>query len=169
MGHPARAVLPERGVPIATEKKQRTWSRALGFPQCGFSKPTSPGARFEKIYSRTVIEHQDPAESRDRGVRAWGFWITVVHKKAGLGRSLFFSPLLSEPQNPLKVRERSWKESGFGFWLDHTTGLLALAFRDANVDAPRRHLGVFLLAHEIDLGGADIGVPREFPHLVHRG
>src|SRR5271166_6115597 len=49
------------------------------------------------------------------------------------------------------------------------TGSLALASRDANVDAPRRRLGVFLLAHEIDLGGADIGVPGELPHLVHRG
>jgi hypothetical protein len=38
------------------------------------------------------------------------------------------------------------KKSRFGVWLDHATGSLALASRDANVDAPRRHLGVFLLA-----------------------
>ena len=53
--------------------------------------------------------------------------------------------------------------------MESAAGSLALASRDANVDAPRRHLGVFLLAHEIDLGGADIGVPGELPHLVHRG
>ena len=37
----------------------------------------------------------------------------------------------------------------------------ARASRDANVDSPRRHLGVFLLAHEVDLGRPDIGVPGE--------
>ena len=31
---------------------------------------------------------------------------------------------------------------------------------------PGRHLGVFLLADEVDLGGADVGVAGEFPHLV---
>src|SRR5512135_987282 len=46
---------------------------------------------------------------------------------------------------------------------------LALASRQANMDAPRRHLGVLLLAHEVDLGGADIGVPGELAHLVQRG
>ena len=35
---------------------------------------------------------------------------------------------------------------------------LALASHQANLDAPRRYLGVFLLAHEIKLGGPDIGV-----------
>ena len=48
-------------------------------------------------------------------------------------------------------------------------GVARLGSYDADLDAPRRHLGVFLLAHEIDLGGADIGVPGELPHLVHRG
>src|SRR5271165_6652020 len=44
---------------------------------------------------------------------------------------------------------------------------LARASRDANVDAPRRYLGVFLLAHEVELGRPDIGVPGELAHLVH--
>jgi hypothetical protein len=35
------------------------------------------------------------------------------------------------------------------------TGSLALSSRDTNLDPPCRHLGVFLLAHEGDLGGAD--------------
>ncbi len=48
-----------------------------------------------------VIENQDLAESRDCGVRALGFSITVVHEKACLGRSLFFAPLLSEAQHAL--------------------------------------------------------------------
>ena len=44
----------------------------------------------------------------------------------------------------------------------------ARASRDANLDAPRRYLSsVFLLPHEVDLGGADIGVPGELAHLVH--
>ena len=46
---------------------------------------------------------------------------------------------------------------------------LARASRDANVDPPRRHLGVFLLAHEVELGGPDIGVAGELAHLVQRG
>src|SRR5512135_3917176 len=46
---------------------------------------------------------------------------------------------------------------------------LALASRQANLDPPRRHLGVLLLTHEVDLGGAEIGVPGELAHLVQRG
>src|SRR5512135_982195 len=46
---------------------------------------------------------------------------------------------------------------------------LVLASRQADMDAPRRHLGVLLLTHEVDLGRADIGVPGELAHLVHRG
>ena len=42
---------------------------------------------------------------------------------------------------------------------------LGLASRDANVDAPRRHLGVFLLAREVELGRPDIRVPGELAHL----
>jgi hypothetical protein len=37
------------------------------------------------------------------------------------------------------------------------------------LNAPRRHLGVFLLADEVKLGGADVAVPREFCYLVHSG
>src|SRR5271157_251508 len=37
----------------------------------------------------------------------------------------------------------------------------------ADLDAAGGDLGVFLLADEVELGGADVGVPREFPHLVH--
>ena len=48
------------------------------------------------------------------------------------------------------------------------TDSLAFASREANVDAPRRHLGVFLLAHEVELGRPDIRVPGELAHLVHR-
>ncbi len=76
------------------------------------SQNPSPAARFEKTHSRTVIENQDPAESRDRGVRAWGFSITVVHEKAGVGRSLFFSPLLSEPQGEPRGRSGGDNEAG---------------------------------------------------------
>ena len=45
-------------------------------------------------------------------------------------------------------------------------GSLALSSRHADLDPPRRHLGVFLLADEVDLGGADVGVAGELPHLV---
>ena len=48
-------------------------------------------------------------------------------------------------------------------------GSLALASRQADLDPPGRHLGVLLLADEVDLGGADVGVAGEFAHLVHRG
>src|SRR5512135_941392 len=48
-------------------------------------------------------------------------------------------------------------------------GSLARTSRDANVDAPRRDLRVLLAAHEVDLGRADVGMPGEFAHLVHRG
>ncbi len=40
--------------------------------------------------------------------------------------------------------------------------------READLDAPGRHRGVFLLADEVDLGRADVGVAGELPHLVHR-
>ena len=43
---------------------------------------------------------------------------------------------------------------------------LVLAPRQADLDLPGRHLGVFLLADEVDLGGADVGVAGELPHLV---
>ena len=36
---------------------------------------------------------------------------------------------------------------------------LAFASRHADLDSPRRHLGVFLLSHEIDLGRPDIRMP----------
>jgi hypothetical protein len=45
----------------------------------------------------------------------------------------------------------------------------ARAPRDADVDAPRRHLGVFLLAHEVELGRAVLGVSGELAHLVEQG
>jgi hypothetical protein len=48
------------------------------------------------------------------------------------------------------------------------TDSLVLASRQSDLDAPRRHLGVFLLAHEVDLGCPDIRVPGELAHLVHR-
>src|SRR5512144_2155166 len=47
-------------------------------------------------------------------------------------------------------------------------GSLARASRDANVDPPRRHLGVLLLAREVELGRPDIGVPGELAHFVER-
>ncbi len=46
---------------------------------------------------------------------------------------------------------------------------LALASRHANVDSPRRDLGVFLLTHEVELGRPDIGMPGKLAHLVERG
>jgi len=42
----------------------------------------------------------------------------------------------------------------------------AIGSREADLDAPGGHLGVFLLADEVDLGGADVGVVGELPHLV---
>src|SRR5208337_3040231 len=44
---------------------------------------------------------------------------------------------------------------------------LALTSRHANVDSPRRHLGVFLLGHEVELGRSDIRMPGKLAHLVH--
>src|SRR5512135_821445 len=49
--------------------------------------------------------------------------------------------------------------------MESAVGSLARASRDADVDAPRRHLGVFLVAHEVELGRPDIGVPGELAHL----
>jgi hypothetical protein len=48
-------------------------------------------------------------------------------------------------------------------------GLLTLASGQADLDFPGRHLGVFLLANEINLGRPYVGVACEFPHLVHGG
>ena len=62
------------------------------------SQNPSPGARFEKTHSRTVIENQDPAESNGRDVSAWGLSKTTVCEIGSPGRSLFFAPLLSEPR-----------------------------------------------------------------------
>ena len=45
-------------------------------------------------------------------------------------------------------------------------GSLAPGTCQPDLDAPGRHLGVFLLADEVDLGGADVGVAGELPHLV---
>jgi hypothetical protein len=38
---------------------------------------------------------------------------------------------------------------------------------DADLDAPGRHLAVLLLAHEVQLGGADVAVAGELTDLVH--
>src|SRR5262245_28009134 len=38
---------------------------------------------------------------------------------------------------------------------------------DADADAPCGDLAVLLLADEVQLGGAYVGVPGELPHLVH--
>ena len=46
------------------------------------------------------------------------------------------------------------------------TGSFAPASRQADLDAAGRHLGVFLLPREVNLGGADVGVPGEFADLV---
>ena len=37
-----------------------------------------------------------------------------------------------------------------------------------DVDPPGRHLGVFLLADEVNLSGADVGVAGKLPYFVHR-
>ena len=39
------------------------------------------------------------------------------------------------------------------------TGSLALASRDADLDPPCRYFGVFLLANEVELRRADVGMP----------
>src|SRR5262249_20917179 len=46
---------------------------------------------------------------------------------------------------------------------------LAPSSRKPNLDAPRRHLGVFLFPHEVDLGRPDIGMASKLADLVHRG
>ena len=45
-----------------------------------------------------IIENQIPVESRGFAQRSCGFSNTVVYKNPAHGRSLLFSPLLSEPQ-----------------------------------------------------------------------
>src|SRR5437773_137566 len=52
--------------------------------------------------------------------------------------------------------------------LDPVMSSLALASRQADLDPPRRLFGVFLLAHEVDLGRADVGMAGELADLVHR-
>jgi hypothetical protein len=47
-------------------------------------------------------------------------------------------------------------------------GSLSLGTCEPDLDAPGRHLGVFFFADEVDLGGADVGVPSELAHLMHR-
>jgi hypothetical protein len=37
----------------------------------------------------------------------------------------------------------------------------------ADLNLPGRHLGIFLLADEVKFGDSDLGMTREFPHLVH--
>jgi hypothetical protein len=65
------------------------------------------------------------------------------------------------------TRQRSKeKKSRFRFWLDHTPGLLALASREANVDAPCRHLRIFLFPDKVNLGCSDIRVTGKLAHLV---
>src|SRR5208282_3083211 len=40
--------------------------------------------------------------------------------------------------------------------------------READLDAPRRHVRVFFLADKVEFGRPDVGVAGELPHLVHR-
>jgi hypothetical protein len=51
--------------------------------------------------------------------------------------------------------------SGRGFRSGSGRGGARLGSYDADLDVPGRHLGVFLLAHEVDLGRPDIRVPGE--------
>jgi hypothetical protein len=46
--------------------------------------------------------------------------------------------------------------------LNHMVGSLSCTSRHPYLDPPRRDFGVLLAAHEVDLGGPDIGVPGEF-------
>src|SRR5258707_5026495 len=62
-----------------------------------------------------LIENPEPAKSRGFTRRSWDFSITIVCAKACQGRSLFFSPLLSEARLRLATerleeaqRERIW-------------------------------------------------------------
>jgi hypothetical protein len=41
-----------------------------------------------------------------------------------------------------------------------------LAPGHTDLNPPRRHLGILFFSDEIDLGGADVGVAGELPHLV---
>ena len=45
-------------------------------------------------------------------------------------------------------------------------GLVGPGAGDADLAAAGGDLGVFLLANEVELGGADVAVAGEFPHLV---
>src|SRR5271165_6086715 len=52
--------------------------------------------------------------------------------------------------------------------LNPDPGSLAPGGGKADLDFACRHLGVLLLADEVELGRSDIAMPSEFPHLVHR-
>ena len=41
-------------------------------------------------------------------------------------------------------------------------------YQERGYQAPRRHFAVLLLAHEVQLGGADVAVAGELAHLMHR-
>jgi hypothetical protein len=43
---------------------------------------------------------------------------------------------------------------------------LGLASRDADLDPPRRHLGVFLFPDEVDLSSSNISMSCELAYLV---
>ena len=47
-------------------------------------------------------------------------------------------------------------------------GSLAPGACQPDLVAPHRHLGVFFLALEVELGRSDVGVAGELPHFVHR-
>ena len=68
----------------------------MRFPQYGFSKPVHRALIRENPFENGY-RNRDPAESRDRDVKARRFSRTIVWENHRPGRSLFFSPLLSEP------------------------------------------------------------------------
>src|SRR5262249_38142415 len=55
-----------------------------------------------------------------------------------------------------------------GPWTGLSAASLAFAARESDLNPPGGHVGIFLLAHEVDLGRPVIGVAGKLPHLVHR-
>ena len=136
------------GAPVDSVGRPRTppWRPTPGRPRAGSSR-ASPRSREPQTRPRAILSvvHISPIRL------SWTHTESMICVRYPCGASAGFSLL------PRGRAHFNW------------TPYRPRASRDANVDAPRRHLGVFLLTHEVDLGRADVGVAGELPHLVHRG
>jgi hypothetical protein len=83
--------------------------------------------------------------------------VQVAEQRRGARVSLWSGRLAPSGSDFLIAGDSGWTS---------TTGSLALAPRDANLDSPRRDLGIFLFPHEVDLGRSDISMAGELAHLV---